>query len=119
MYNPLLQTRLSQLKSQLTGITIVAFDAYQTFKAVLMNPQDYNLTNVTDTAFVPNPNPFKNYGSEVANPDQYMFWDDTHPTRVGHAIIAKCWKIAIPVTPGSRLGLRNQPTSPLFLAGSQ
>lgn len=119
MYNPLLHTRLMQLQSQLPGITIVAFDAYQAFKAVLMNPQDYKLTNVTDPAFVPNSNPFKQYGSVVANPDEYMFWDDTHPTRVGHAIIAKFLNNTLTVTPGSQLGLQNQLTSPLFLAGSQ
>jgi thermolabile hemolysin len=118
-YNALLQTRLSLLKTQLTGITIVAFDAYQTFKTVLMNPQDYNLTNVTDTAFIPNHDPFENYGSEVANPDQYLFWDNTHPTRVGHAIIAQVLSIGVEATFGSRLGLRTQPASPLFLAGSQ
>lgn len=118
-YNPLLQTRLSLLKSQLTGITIVAFDAYSAFKTVLMNPKAFKLTNVTNTAFIPNDSISEHYGSIVASPDQYLFWDDTHPTRVGHAIITQFLGIVVEATFGSQLGLRNQPTSPLLLAGSQ
>ena len=118
-YNPLLQTRLSLLRSQLTGITIVAFDAHQVFKAVLMDPKTYKLTNVTNTAFIPNHDPSESYGSVVANPDAYLFWDDTHPTRVGHAIIAQVLNIVVAATFGSQLGLGNQPTSTLLLAGSQ
>lgn len=118
-YNPLLQTRLSLLRSQLTGITIVAFDAHQVFKTVLMDPKAYKLTNVTDTAFTPNYYISEHYGSVVANPDQYLFWDNTHPTRMGHAIIAQVLEDAVAATFGSQLGRGNQPTSPLLLARSQ
>jgi phospholipase/lecithinase/hemolysin len=118
-YNALLQTRLSLLQSQLTGITIIAFDAHQVFKTVLMNPKAYNLTNVTVPAFTSNDYLSEHYGSVVANPDQYLFWDDTHPTRMGHAIIAQVLDDAVAATFGSQLGRGSQPTSALLLAGSQ
>jgi phospholipase/lecithinase/hemolysin len=118
-YNPLLQTRLALLQSQLTGITIIAFDAYQTFKAALMNPGAFKLKNVTDTAFTPNLYITEHYGSVVANPDQYLFWDDTHPTRMGHAIIAQVVGDLVGATFGRQLGLENQPSRPLLLAGSE
>jgi thermolabile hemolysin len=117
-YNPLLQTRLALLRSKLTGITIIAFDAYQAFKAVLMNPKAYKLTNVTDSAFTPNDKSSQHYGSVVANPDQYLFWDETHPTRMGHAILAQILEEGVAATFVPQLGLGNQPSSPLLLAGS-
>jgi phospholipase/lecithinase/hemolysin len=118
-YNPLLQNRLALLRTQLTGITIIAFDAYRVFKAVLMNPEAYKLTNVTDAAFTPNKDRSQHYGSVVKNPDQYLFWDQTHPTRTGHAIIAQVLDDVVAATFGQQLGLRNEPSSPLLLAGSQ
>jgi outer membrane lipase/esterase len=118
-YNPLLQTRLKLLQTQLTGITIIAFDAYKAFKGVLTNPKAYKLTNVTDPAFTPNDNSSENYGSIVANPDQYLFWDNTHPTRRGHAIIAQILEEGVATTFGQQLGLGKQASSRLLLAGSQ
>jgi hypothetical protein len=44
---------------------------------------------IINPAFTPNYSSSQHYGSVVANPDQYLFWDNTHPTRVGHAIIAQ------------------------------
>jgi len=96
MVGLMLQARLAQLQSQLTGINITAFDAYKAFKAVLTNPQAYKLTNVTNPAFTPNDKLSEHYGSVVANPDQYLFWDNTHPTRMGHAILAQIFETGAP-----------------------
>jgi phospholipase/lecithinase/hemolysin len=115
-YNPLLQTRLALLRQQLSGIQIVPFDIYRLFKAVLMDPKPYHLTNVTDPAFTPNDDPFENYGSVVANPDEYLFWDTTHPTRRGHAIIATALEGAVEAAFAVPLGETRR--SPVLLAGS-
>lgn len=115
-YNPVLQNRLMQLRQQLAGITIIPFDAYKVFLAVLMNPSQYGLKNVTDSAFTPNYNPTENYGSVVANPDQYLFWDETHPTRAGHKIIARSLVNAVTTTFGVPLG--DARSSATLLAGS-
>lgn len=116
IYNPLLQTRLASLRTQLTGITIIAFDAYHVFKAVIMNPSAYNLKNVTVAAFTPNSKSSEHYGSVVANPDQYLFWDETHPTRMGHAIIAQVLDDVVTATFGVPLGEAQR--SATLLAGS-
>jgi phospholipase/lecithinase/hemolysin len=85
-YNPLLKSKLTELQKTLTGATIIWFDVYDLFKAVLAGPTPYKLVNVTEPAFTPDDT--KHGGSVVPNPDQYLFWDTTHPTRVGHRIVA-------------------------------
>lgn len=85
-YNPLLKSKLTNLQKTLTGATIIWFDVYGLFTAVLADPTAYKLVNVTEPAFTPNDS--KHGGVVVPNPDQYLFWDTTHPTRVGHRIVA-------------------------------
>jgi thermolabile hemolysin len=115
-YNPLLQTRLALLQQQLSGIQIIPFNIHRVFDTVIMNFKAYHLTNVTDPAFTPNDDPFENYGSVVANPDEYLFWDTTHPTRMGHAIIAKALEGAVETAFAMPLGEARR--SPALLAGS-
>jgi phospholipase/lecithinase/hemolysin len=86
-YNPLLKARLDLLQLTLIGITIIPFDVHTLFEQVLQDPAKYGLTNVTNTAFMSDSNE-PHGGSEVNNPDQFLFWDGTHPTVVGHEIIA-------------------------------
>ena len=80
-YNPLLQAELAELSQKLSGITIVQFKVHKLFEEVVQNYTHYGFTNVTQPAF--------NDGTVVSNPDQYLFWDVTHPTWVGHGIVGK------------------------------
>lgn len=85
-YNTLTANFNSQLKTALTNldaslpIKIYQLDVAQMFSEVLANPSTYGFTNVATQAFA--------NGSAVSNPDQYLFWDDVHPTRIGHQQIA-------------------------------
>jgi phospholipase/lecithinase/hemolysin len=47
---------------------------------VRQNPGAFGFTNVTQPALVGN--------SVVPNPDNYLFYDDIHPTRRGHQILS-------------------------------
>jgi len=85
-YNPILEQTLASLRGSLSDITIISFDVYSLFTDVLANPGDYGFTNVSDSAYVGDTNA-PNDGYVVPNPDQYLFWDGTHPTRVGHQLI--------------------------------
>jgi phospholipase/lecithinase/hemolysin len=79
-FNTQLATTLSGLRSSL-GVRIYGVDVGGTFVDLLANPSAFGLTNVTTPALS---------GSTVApNPDQYLFWDDIHPTRVGHALLGQ------------------------------
>jgi len=52
---------------------------------VLVNPEDFGLTNVEDSCLAFGVVP----GAVCERPDRYLFWDGEHPTRAGHGIIAR------------------------------
>jgi phospholipase/lecithinase/hemolysin len=77
-YNALLAPALSYLETNY-DINIYPLDIAGAFNQILTHPGDYGITNTTDPALV---------GSTVvSNPDQYLFWDDLHPTRVAHGLL--------------------------------
>ena len=64
----------------------------------MANPAAYGLTNVTDPAAPGLEVGDSTYDTNliVPNPDQYLFWDELHPTRVGHSILGQYAMTAIP-----------------------
>jgi phospholipase/lecithinase/hemolysin len=70
----------TELLAALQGKGIYYFDTYALLDDVFANPGKYGFTNVTDPCFD---------GVNVcANPDQYLFWDDLHPTTAADQILA-------------------------------
>ena len=82
-FDVLLGAQLIQLDA-LPGITIVRADIKSFVNASIVNPP----APITDTA---DPAWTGNYlgrnGTLVPNPDNYMFWDHIHPSRVAHRLI--------------------------------
>jgi hypothetical protein len=78
-FDSMLKTSLTSLATSL-NIHIDQLDVASFFSSAIANPSQYGFTNVTL--------PADNNGTVVSNPDQYLFWDDIHPTRVGHQLIA-------------------------------
>jgi outer membrane lipase/esterase len=83
-FNGGLEQVLGQLSFGLPGITFARLDAYQILDSIVANPATFDLTSVTAACVTPNNPPFT-----CANPDGFLFWDGIHPTKAGHAILAR------------------------------
>lgn len=75
--------------------SVLYFDTAGLMRSVVSNPVAYGFTNVTDACFD---------GTAVcADPSQYMFFDDFHPTTATHAILGKNFAAATAVPEPSTL----------------
>lgn len=95
-YNDLLDSEMALLESAL-GIEMMLFDVEATFARLLAEPTTFGFTNTTDPAF--------DVDSETAvpNPEDYVFWDEIHPTGAAHAILGDAVYVALQ-TPGDFTG---------------
>lgn len=75
------------------GLTIYPVNIYGFFNNVLANPAAYGYTNTTQSVITAgsysafNFTATSNFNYEV-NPDQFLFWDQKHPTSYTHYLIA-------------------------------
>lgn len=101
---------LDALSGMLPGIAIIKLDINQLLGDVIAGPAAYGLSNVTERAYTPfsggvPPHP---YGSVVANPGEYLYWDTAHVTSAMHLLIAN--SVVVPAIP--------EPSSSVLLLGS-
>lgn len=70
---------------------VMFFDTAGLIRSVVNNPSAYGFTNVSAPCY--------DGISVCANPSQYLFFDDFHPTTAAHAIIAQGFLAAVPEPP--------------------
>jgi phospholipase/lecithinase/hemolysin len=90
-FNTALATMLDGLEANNPAISLYRFDVALLFTQALANPAAFALTNVTQAA-APGLEPGDtSYDTSqiAANPNEYMFWDDLHPTAAVHAILGQ------------------------------
>lgn len=74
---------LAGLQGGLPGIEIVGVDIYSKFVQLVNAPFENEPQNGADACVKPNVPPYA-----CMNPDDYVFWDGVHPTKVTHGLIA-------------------------------
>ncbi|MDJ0632244.1 MAG: SGNH/GDSL hydrolase family protein [Xenococcaceae cyanobacterium MO_188.B29] len=86
--NELLAQSVNQLNQANPELNLVYFDTDRFLQDILDAPSEFGLTNVTDNCSgIPFPDLPDNF-SPCDNPDEYLFWDNQHPTTVVHRLIA-------------------------------
>jgi phospholipase/lecithinase/hemolysin len=83
-FNSELPARLDKLKGRL-GVDITLFDYTATIDKIRNNPAQYDLKNLTK----PCQPIFFGVGAVCTSPDEYFFWDESHPTRRVHQIVGE------------------------------
>jgi len=68
------------------SVNISLLNTYSLLDTIVANPASYGFTNITQPCLTGE----VNYagGTPCANPNQYLFWDQLHPTAAGHEIVA-------------------------------
>jgi len=97
-FNGALAASLDQIQAASPGLSLYRLDAAGLFDDIVANPAAFGFTNVTAPAA-----PGLHLGDQtyntlriVPNPDQYLFWDDLHPTRAGQALLGQAALAAVP-----------------------
>ena len=83
-FNSGLDVALLRLTGALAGIEIMRLDVHQKLNDLIAKPQAFGLKEVHAACVTPNLPPFA-----CQKPDEFLFWDGIHPTRVVHAILAQ------------------------------
>jgi phospholipase/lecithinase/hemolysin len=82
------------------GATIIPLDVNTLFENIITNPPQYGLTNATEQCLNIATN------TVCTNPDDFFFWDEQHPSRQGHRLIANQALLALGIPePSTILGL--------------
>lgn len=106
-FNARLIARLAELAS-LRDILITCLDAGPIVRDLVEHPPA-PIRNTTDPAWSGDLFGYFGEGAVVSNPDEYLYWDRQHPTRIGHALIAD---VAITTIEQSLIDAPTTPTAP-------
>ena len=97
-FNMSLSTALDDLQSTRLDLTIFRLDVASLFEQLMASPSAFGLINVTDPAapgLEPGDQDYDN-GLIAANPGEYLFWDDLHPTAAAHALLGQQALLVVP-----------------------
>jgi phospholipase/lecithinase/hemolysin len=67
----------------LAGLTVFDVPTFSSLDKIVANPSAYGFTDVTDPCYSGS---FDTPGTVCADPDQHLFWDSEHPTKIAQAL---------------------------------
>lgn len=88
-YNDALAELLLELELENPDVRIVRLDIAGTIRNLIENPDSFGFVNLTDQAYTPGFLGGTIGSSTVPNPDEYVFWDDLHPTGPVHRLLGE------------------------------
>jgi phospholipase/lecithinase/hemolysin len=83
-FNANLAGIVAQMAAGLPGSRFIRLDVFAIQNAIVADPSAFNLNNVMTACVTPNVAPFRCHDA-----DGFLFWDGIHPTKAGHAILAR------------------------------
>ncbi len=86
-HNGLLTAKLSRFGQSQPKAKIMSLDANALFTSVLANPRAFGLTNVTEPCLT-NFKPGFQFDGICSNPDEFLFWDNIHPTSAAYQLVS-------------------------------
>jgi hypothetical protein len=92
-FNGKLADALADVRGQ-TNANIIAFDTFSAVNAVVTDPGGFGFTNVMDSCLNVSLIP-------CADPDQYLFWDNVHPTTQAHQLLGDQFAAAVVPLPAA------------------
>jgi len=90
-FNAALDFALDGMAADNADLMFYRLDVAGLFADAISDPAGFGLANVTDSAapgLVPNDSSYDT-SQIVSNPNEYLFWDEVHPTATVHAILAE------------------------------
>ena len=83
-HNSLLESSAEKLEDTLTGVNVTILDVNSLFDDVIANPEEFDLTNVTESFL----DPLTLTPTADADPSDYLFFDAVHPTAAAHTLVS-------------------------------
>lgn len=86
-HNELLDAKLNTFSESQPNANITLLDVNALFADITANPEAFGLTNVTE-ACLTNFRPTFQFDGVCENPDEFLFWDDVHPTTTAYQFVS-------------------------------
>ena len=86
-HNELLSSKLTTFGQSQPETSITTLDIGSLFADILTTPEVFGLTNVTESCLT-NFRPGFQFDGICNNPNEFLFWDDTHPTTAAYQLVS-------------------------------
>lgn len=88
IHNSLLDRQLNNLSTVLPEIQLTTLDANSRFRSIITEPSQFGFSNIDNSCLL-NFQPGFIFDGVCDNPNEFVFWDDVHPTGATNQLIAQ------------------------------